>query len=34
MSKETIDYINFFDKTTGKNILDYFPEFTDYVNIV
>lgn len=34
MSKSTVDYIKFFDKTTGKNILDYFPEFTDYVNIV
>jgi len=30
-SESTINYIKFFDKTTNKSILDYFPEFSEYV---
>lgn len=30
-SESTINYIKFFDKTTNKSILDYFPEFAEYV---
>jgi organic radical activating enzyme len=32
ISESTINYIKFFDKITNKNILDYFPEFSNYIN--